>query len=282
MKEILIATLLLGCLITVSSAQLGLFEFHDSYGRCWRCSPGSSCVRCSTVIVPFVSGPPGEWDRTCSQPSAAICAANPGVKFPHVDIGFYWVCAEEGIIIEAPCFCDHVFDMREQVCVKIEDLRTIACNTYANSEPHDCATEGDRPPPSTLEPGEPTSDPGVSVPTAPVETTPGTTPAFPTIPTAPNDPDATPTPAPPTPVPTPAPPTEAPPTPAPPTDPPVTLPTVTTEIGGPGATQPGNNTTVGWNTTPAPCVCVVWWPCWCNPCWNMPCHSCNGCVGMMG
>ncbi|KAL7014071.1 hypothetical protein ACKWTF_015725 [Chironomus riparius] len=281
MKEILIATLLLGCLIASATAERGLFEFHDTYGRCWRCLPGSSCVRCSTIFVPFVAGPPDPWDRTCGQPTAEICAINPGVKFPHQDIGFYWVCADEGVIVEAPCFCDHVFDMRAQQCVKSDALTSIGCDQYANPDPHDCLSDEPRPPPSTLAPtdtttpttttttiGGPANTP--SVPTAPNDsttTTPGTTPSVPTAPNEPTTESTTTTTTTTTPING------------------VTTttttagPTRTTEMAGPGTLDPGNPTP---DTTPAPCVCVVWWPCWCNPCWNMPCHSCNGCVGMMG
>jgi len=51
---------------------------------------------------------------------------------------FYWICADEGVIAEAPCFCDQVFDMRQQECVTTDNLTTNACDVFANLDPQDC------------------------------------------------------------------------------------------------------------------------------------------------
>ncbi|XP_070502085.1 uncharacterized protein [Chironomus tepperi] len=246
MKETLLRILILGCLAAYVTCDRGLFEFLDSYGRCWRCLPGRSCVRCADIQAhPPVVGPP-PWDRSCPFPGNETCAENPGVKFPSLDIRFYYICADEGITL-VPCFCDTIFDYESQSCVYADTISRLSCEAgrYECTEMWECGTN--------LTPPCSSSTPPPPPPTIPTPPSP--------IPTVDNGITTTTTP----PTPTPPPP-----------------PTITTEAGGPGATHPGNNPVVPPDATPAPCVCVVWWPCWCNPCWNMPCHSCNGCVGMMG
>ena len=75
--------------MTFASSGHGLFEFFDSYGRCWRCLPGKACLRCSgnffdSGVPP--SGPPENWSRDCAVPDSETCQNYPGAKFPSTDI----------------------------------------------------------------------------------------------------------------------------------------------------------------------------------------------------
>lgn len=239
MRDILFAALILGCFVADITSQRGAFEFYDSRGRCWRCLPGSSCIRCPDRLNNPLNAPT-TWDRTCPSPSDDVCRQYPSANFPHPDARFFYQCGYNGGAVLVRCGCEELFDMRAQSCVPTDELMSIGCNTMANTDPDPCDTA------NTIFPTPPPSP--MTTTAAGGETQPTTTPE--TTTTKANGDDTGPT----------------------------TTPETTTPNGG----ETPTTTTEVDNTTSAPCVCVVWWPCWCNPCWNMPCHSCNGCVGMMG
>ncbi|CAG9811283.1 unnamed protein product [Chironomus riparius] len=134
MNNILFISLILGCFIAVLCGRYDMYEFHDSHGRCWRCTNGNDCVRCYEPIARFNF--PDPWGRECLAPTS--CATYPGAKFPHQDITRYYLCALNSQVVTVSCFCDTVFDMRQQMCVKSDVMTSIGCSAYTQSEPRAC------------------------------------------------------------------------------------------------------------------------------------------------
>ncbi|XP_070502080.1 uncharacterized protein [Chironomus tepperi] len=137
MNKILFLTILISSFIVIIADNHSGYEFHDTHGRCWRCLSGSDCVRCNEDIFHRRSAPT-TWDRTCQLPTTTICSQNPGAKFPHQNIALYYICAFGDRAVTVQCFCDQAFDMREQRCVPVDELRTIACDNYTNMDPTSC------------------------------------------------------------------------------------------------------------------------------------------------
>lgn len=56
------------------------------------------------------------------------------IKNVKTNFSFYYICGENGQVARVRCFCDRAFDMKMQQCVPGDQLTTISCDSYENSE----------------------------------------------------------------------------------------------------------------------------------------------------
>jgi len=127
MKSVLFAALL-GCFVVPGLAQRDMFRFTDSQGRCWQCSPSSSCVPCPISQVPNnpIQRDPFEADLTLPTTCSTAEITNRcqdvnlrGILYPSVESRNFYQCVNQAGVWTAvlmDCQCGALFDYRNQRC----------------------------------------------------------------------------------------------------------------------------------------------------------------------
>jgi len=174
-----------GCIVLSGLAERDVFQFTDSNGRCWSCSPGAPCLPCQRQSIINFELPPPDISATCDAVPTFDCQIieNRSLFFPAIDPRLFWRCAPATSttweLVVRDCQCGAYFSYQNQRCdvpwqwiphcenIMIPVPPVVPCDSPPGETPT-VPTEGPtQPPEGTFPPTAPTESP----PTVPTEPT---------------------------------------------------------------------------------------------------------------